>query len=748
MGNLANLDLEIQNAENKRDLVNQELERLNNLIAQLQETRLNDYGENSSTLINPSSLLNKYDFDGDGIISIIDYYILLGAIDEESFVVDNELYDPEGSRDGTPTFNGKSLNIFDNSGDDLEINDLDMAEYINLLFEKIYSFIDINLGPNIFKRYNNNFNDGLEENDSDLEAIKHYWNTFGRIPTLDELKNFNPSINQYFTIESLEAENEIKFISHINNINEYNPEITKDIYWTNDLSSGSWNKFTCNKDCTKDSSLSTITTLNENQKIYIKAANNKYYHSEDYIYFSFNSTKECNISGNIMSLIYGDDFNNKQVNDEDYLPYTGVWGIFDHFFINWKYLKNAKNLALPATILKSYCYEFMFLDCTSLTTAPELPATTLAYDCYYYMFQNCTSLETAPKLPATTLANADNCYQSMFSGCSSLETAPELPATTLSGCCYYGMFRNCKSLKKAPKLPGAQTKLEVSCYSYMFSGCTSLRTAPTLTANTLVNSCYAGMFMGCTSLKIAPKLFARNLAVSCYEKMFWGCTSLEKFDLLPATKLTTRCYFEMFQGCTSLITAPVIKAQTLAEPKIELRKNDNEEMVISNLYGCMDGMFINCTNLRIAPELPITKLTTYCYNRMFQGCISLTNAPKLPATLLIYGCYNNMFLGCSKLNFIECHGTNFTFDSEISKYNLDGTNVMRDWLYGVSSTGTFITDNYTMIFANHTESNGIPNGWEILTEDEYEALTYIEPNMYYDAGIGSYDNGLTPINNG
>jgi hypothetical protein len=87
----------------------------------------------------------------------------------------------------------------------------------------------------------------------------------------------------------------------------------------------------------------------------------------------------------------------------------------------------------------------MFQDCTSLTTAPELPATTLASDCYNGMFYNCRSLSTAPSiLPATTLAT--HCYYYMFYGCSSLTTAPELPATTLANNCYGSMFRGCSKL--------------------------------------------------------------------------------------------------------------------------------------------------------------------------------------------------------------------------------------------------------------------------------------------------------------
>lgn len=84
--------------------------------------------------------------------------------------------------------------------------------------------------------------------------------------------------------------------------------------------------------------------------------------------------------------------------------------------------------------LTNYCYYYMFYNCTSLTTAPELPATTLAESCYSRMFSSCSSLTTAPELPATTLAIS--CYANMFYGCTSLTSAPSLPATTLANSCY------------------------------------------------------------------------------------------------------------------------------------------------------------------------------------------------------------------------------------------------------------------------------------------------------------------------
>ena len=222
---------------------------------------------------------------------------------------------------------------------------------------------------------------------------------------------------------------------------------------------------------------------------------------EDYVGSFFSSNCEFDAQGNVMSLLYGDNFKG-----QTYL--TEKDGAFCALFSDCNGEKtcevvNAKNLSLPATTLAEYCYESMFNGCTSLTTAPELPATTLVEYCYSYMFSDCTNLKTAPELPATTLAN--DCYRGMFNGCTSLTTAPELPATTLANDCYESMFQGCTSLTTAPELPA--TTLAEYCYDTMFYGCTSLTTAPELPATTLVNYCYNLMFYNCTSLKYIKAMF-------------------------------------------------------------------------------------------------------------------------------------------------------------------------------------------------------------------------------------------------
>jgi hypothetical protein len=252
---------------------------------------------------------------------------------------------------------------------------------------------------------------------------------------------------------------------------------------------------------------------------------------------------DCYIYGNIMSLVYADDFAFKT-------ELTGA-NTFVNLFRDNTHILNHDNkaLTLPATTLTQSCYAYMFYGCTGLTKAPELPATQMASNCYSYMFYNCKGLTAPPALPANTLA--DDCYESMFKNCTSLTTAPELPATTLAEYCYAEMFKNCTSLTTILGL--SATELAEYCCYQMFTNCTSLTKVPELLATKMAKSSYYCMFESCTSLTEVPeKLPATELAEYCYSYMFGGCTSLTKAPELPATKLEPYCYYYMFYGCKNL----------------------------------------------------------------------------------------------------------------------------------------------------------------------------------------------------
>ena len=297
---------------------------------------------------------------------------------------------------------------------------------------------------------------------------------------------------------------------------------------------------------------------------------------------TFTISKSCNLEGNCMSMLFGDDAaSDTSLSGKDYA--------FSNLFKQCTTIKSVSSGFLPATSLATYCYYYMFFSCTSLTQAPELPATTLASYCYRSMFSTCTSLTQAPELPATTLSS--RCYGYMFYNCTSLTTAPELPATTLASYCYEYMFYgtnvlpdfsninfSSKSIVSSGGLIGlfAGTKVTDAdlerilpknsngkyclpvttladyCYYSMFSDCTSLTTAPTLPATTLKRYCYQNMFSDCTSLTTAPTLPATSLATYCYYYMFSGCTSLTQAPELPATTLVANCYEQMFRNCSKL----------------------------------------------------------------------------------------------------------------------------------------------------------------------------------------------------
>lgn len=306
----------------------------------------------------------------------------------------------------------------------------------------------------------------------------------------------------------------------------------------------------------------------------------------------FTSTGRFNIEGNIMSLLFGDDF--KEQKDLTGYNYTLV---FKNIFKDTDAV-DASNLVLPATALSQGCYSGMFDHCERLTAAPALPATTLESHCYEDMFYYCTSLTTAPELPATTLTS--ECYRGMFRGCTSLTTAPELPATIMVYHCYIDMFQNCKSLTNAPALP----------------------------AMTLAEGCYSLMFAGCTSLVAAPELPATELAPYCYESMFEGCTVLTETPVLPATTLVEYCYNYMFRRCTSLTTAPELPAKQIAN-------------------NCYDSMFEGCTNLTEAPVLPSLILSSYCYYQMFKNCSSLSRIECHATDISASYCTTDWTLGVS-----------------------------------------------------------------------------------------------------
>ena len=182
---------------------------------------------------------------------------------------------------------------------------------------------------------------------------------------------------------------------------------------------------------------------------------------------SFITTGKFNVFGNIMSLLFGDDFVGKT-------DMTGFEYAFNHLFSDnvtnvGSDIVNSSNLILPAETMSAFCYRCIFRGCASMVRVPEVPAMNLANYCYASMFSGCTSLSYAPKLPATKMAPF--CYTYMFFGNEKMKNAPELPALELAESCYTYMFAF-NPMTKSPELKAKE--LAKLCYQGMFRYCNQL----------------------------------------------------------------------------------------------------------------------------------------------------------------------------------------------------------------------------------------------------------------------------------
>ena len=415
---------------------------------------------------------------------------------------------------------------------------------------------------------------------------------------------------------------------------------------------------------------------------------------------------------------------------------------------------------LPARELAVSCYSNMFQGCTNLTKAPDLPAIDLDKGCYSNMFSGCTNLnyikalftdEPSKETTAGWLSNVSSTGTFVKSKDATWDVRgddgipegwtvesdagtsddPQKPnPDEPSYLTFVSTGESTVTLEKVGEPFDISISLEYSLdgtnwnpytigetislldgeklmfragivrnksfsHSYdryykfkIFGSVAAKGNIMSLlnrkcSSNSVLSYTFFNLFSDCTGLTSAPDLPATELAEFCYRRMFYGCTKLTTAPVLPAKELAEHCYSSMFRGCTSLNEAPELPATVLAE-------------------RCYSIMFQGCTSLNEAPELPATVLAEYCYYDMFQNCTSLTEAPDLPATKLAERCYFGMFKGCTNLNYVKA-----LFTGEPSEST-------RDWLSGVSSTGTFVKSKEAKWDVRG--ENGIPEGWTVVTE--------------------------------
>ena len=188
--------------------------------------------------------------------------------------------------------------------------------------------------------------------------------------------------------------------------------------------------------------------------------------------------------------------------------------------------------------------EYVFQECTALTTVEGLPPNIKYLDSTFY---KCSALENIPAIPYG-VKSLYNCFSD-----TGIKEFPSIPSTVenISQLC-----RNCVNLTSvSPVIPSSVTNI-----TYLFSGCSGLKEVNGLSIPSKVTS-ISGLFNECTALeKVLNFIIHPNVTVFTY--VFDGCialTDISGFAFSAKAKDLGGC----FQGCTSLgdVTGLVIPSE-------------------------------------------------------------------------------------------------------------------------------------------------------------------------------------------
>lgn len=402
---------------------------------------------------------------------------------------------------------------------------------------------------------------------------------------------------------------------------------------------------------------------------------------------AFGGTATFEAQGNIMSLLYGDNFEGQT----EFTSSEG--GDFYGLFADTN-IESAENLEIPITDLTEYCYQYMFSGCTLLETAPTLSAETLVDGCYDNMFNGCSILSyikmLATDITATDCLNnwvADVAASGTFVKSADMTTLPidsvngiPIGWTVEDDAIDYSL----QYLTMVATTDGtfgyrgnAQVSYSIDSGATWSTQSSSFSINVTTGSEVMLKSVYSGK-VGSFSGGTAYFDLKGNVMSLLYGDDFIEQTVLKG----------SQCFLDLFKY------SKVEDASNLVLPATTLTSS------------CYRGFFSNCSYLTKAPLiLPATTLENDCYSWMFENCPLIETAPILPAATLTQYCYMYMFVHCQELNYVKMLAT-----------DISGYGCLTGWLSDVASSGTFVK-NATMTTLPSGD-NGIPSGWNVENATE------------------------------
>lgn len=266
------------------------------------------------------------------------------------------------------------------------------------------------------------------------------------------------------------------------------------------------------------------TTLNvvEGDKIIFKGENGSYAYQGEYEQYSrFGGTAKFNVSGNILSLNYGDDFKQYTI-----LPQVGEYDMHFYGLFSSSNVVSAKNLVMPLSLenLKdtySCSYGNMFSQTPYLEDIPEkIPI----LQQYFIDYSGIKNLVISKYITSISMGS------SIFYGCSMLSIVVE------SGNSVYDSRNNCNAI-----IETATNKLVYGCRNTVIPndiitiGQDAFFNQYNITSMIIPNSVTTienRAFYECydlTSMTIPSSV--TSIGYRCFE----GCTSIAEFKILATT---------------------------------------------------------------------------------------------------------------------------------------------------------------------------------------------------------------------
>jgi len=483
-----------------------------------------------------------------------------------------------------------------------------------------------------------------------------------------------------------------------------------------------------------------IVNVNPGDKVYMRAKS-----SAGTYYVSYNNRRyftntqgssRFNVGGNIMSLLYGDQFAGNEV-DFPSGTQNNFYGLFQ-----WFPVADASKLLLPASTLTSNCYARMFesgwaANRDMLVKAPIITQATIQSGYPYdNMFRNCNSLESI------TIENTNiKVYDTILYGVSPKTivykkegvTTPlnpnHLTVVTLKNTPFnvadakkwkvdgFNVNKVVDSQnrviwerygKKDPTVPfymentgDTDISMSIARDTFNHPGLTLFGSTDKVTWNQLGAGNNFSFTVPANSKLYLQATFPSGLG--------WGLASedglgirfsgnIQKIggnimSLIYGTNFADKVAMNNSDYTFCLLFANCVKLADISElilPATTLSKY------------CYFNMFAGCTSLTDASmiELPATTLSDGCYNAMFHMCSGLTEGPDLPAKVLTNSCYGGMFYYCSSLNSINCYAT-----------DISASGCLTRWVDHVPTSGTIVKKSGVTY---PTGISGIPTGWTVI----------------------------------